>query len=1008
MNRSALGAFDDVSRAFIVQAMGGGGRPRREPKHGHQKTWDHLRILPDIGSVSKSPRSKCRNTLLAADGDATYFLSSQQASAPSTPRMRGGSRFTDTLSSTAFVSVEGGTASQQRKFGYGPKPYSRKSKMLQGLGAQSMLPAGQGGIDRTAPMSPGRPSQQENQVAANFQIGGSSPSSMDSRQQPAPDEPTFKQVPKSGSRVIRQESRKVTEAPDDFEGRNSKKANRRTSFESEGSNHMKEDGYAAVGSTEPDNAEPQAEDPVRTSKRQSSKSMHSSTEMGETDDAVPATPAAGNHRNGSWQPGDEQGDTPTTSEAPPTGSSLEDFWASCFDKVKEGTELHHADLPKALEAAGFVCPNISWIQDIAKGITSFASFDIHEFLEFTRRYKEKQLEAYTAAFAKCDSDGSGYVEVHELASLLKSIGTEPMSHVLDEVIREVDEDGRGTLDFQEFEKLMDLILAREGFTKSECDTFVGIFSRNVREDRGWIETRDLVHILNWLGFAWDQERTQEVVDEVDDDRTGTINLREYLRCMRIVREKELQRVRQIIDEISAENKRAINKDDLPSMLRKMGYDILDSAVVYEAATEAGLSRDQLTLEEAWRLLLVFRQKEGFSTSEIKKIDEVFDKHDRDLSGDLTAMEATRALRDLGYLASFEVMQSVVSKVDVDDTGEVDAVEFRKMIRILQDMEVTQYREAFNAADTENEGLLSVAVASQTIASLGFNTTKKFVETMGFMACSAESLFAPAPAKVLIPAKPSVTSEQKLQEKLQEKGGGMILDTFVRTCRMLSHDARERRRQNGGWSESEVREFKTLFDRYDTKQTGSLASRELVKLVEDLFPGLANDRSIRPQLQEMMKQVSQTASGCLIFKDFLQLMQLFREFRDRERVAKEEKAIRDSRFNTNEVQGFRELFLEADTAASGQLSFEEFRKMLALITPLGDALTTELHRIFLEVAHKRPVPAGYKRNVEVDFPEFLGLMKVLLDANFANIKNAGSSGRTKERSSDTSEAHRSDG
>merc|ERR1712014_248617 len=108
-------------------------------------------------------------------------------------------------------------------------------------------------------------------------------------------------------------------------------------------------------------------------------------------------------------------------------------------------------------------------------------------------------------------------------------------------------------------------------------------------------------------------------------------------------------------------------------------------------------------------------------------------------------------------------------------------------------------------------------------------------------------------------------------------GVMVMDTFVRTCRMLSKDARDIRRQNGGFSETEVREYKGLFDKYDTKKTGSLASRELVKLVEDLFPGLANDRSIRPQLQEMMKQVSQTPSGCLIFKDFLQLMQLFREF-----------------------------------------------------------------------------------------------------------------------------------
>ncbi|CAJ1450656.1 unnamed protein product [Effrenium voratum] len=216
--------------------------------------------------------------------------------------------------------------------------------------------------------------------------------------------------------------------------------------------------------------------------------------------------------------------------------------------------------------------------------------------------------------------------------------------------------------------------------------------------------------------------------------------------------------------------------------------------------------------------------------------------------------------------------------------------------------------------------------------------------------------------------------------------------FVRVCCQHARDLREVYKSNGGWTEGEVLQLKTVFDRYDVKHTGVLASKELVRMVEDLFPVLARDRNMRPQLQSIMKEVlSESAGGAasLGFKEFLKLMQLFREFQDNENAKKEADAIQASGFNASEVAQFRDFFLAAHESqgSAPELSYEQFRKMIDDITPLGDSLSAQLRHIFDQftrsLADGRSTASAQRE--DADFPEFLLMMKHLLDTNFAKIQ-----------------------
>lgn len=648
---------------------------------------------------------------------------------------------------------------------------------------------------------------------------------------------------------------------------------------------------------------------------------------------------------------------------------FEEVGQEIFDKVKDHNEVHRSELGRALELLGFVCPREAWIDEIFTRISpQYSTIEIDDFVTFLRDYAAFRDEAYEATFQRCDQDGSGQIDSSELAEMLQELDVQPMSHVLEEVIEEVDKDQGGTLDLDEFKELLDLLHLREGFTRPEFEEFMGIFERYQRR-RGEVDSKDLPSILNWLGFMWPKERIQQVLTQV---KTGSrIDTHNFIVCMRKVRECELEMVQRVMQRHDADHSGTLDMREVVPVLKEIGYEMWDISAIFEAAEEAGVPTTELDLSAFWRLLLTYRKREGFCDIDLEQIDKAFDKEQKEL---LPALEAMSALRELGFTANFLVMESMLNKVDVDDTGSLDKREFRKMVRMLQERETFNYKKAFWAAVPEGAQGLNEKEAAQAIKELGFRVRHQYL-----------SLAAQVCAK-----------SHRVDEPFLDQMA------FVRVCSYHSRDLREVYKSNGGWTEGEVNHLQSVFNRYDIKHTGLIASKELVRMVEDLFPVLARDRKMRPELQRIMKEVLQETWSFqgLGFKDFLKLMRLFREFQDRERSKKEAQAIEDTGFNSSEVAQFRDFFLAAHAHSNSrsagpgvEICFDQFWKMIFDITPLSDSLTAQLKNIFHQFTQKNPNAVRSKQRVEdADFPEFLLMMKHLLDINFAKIQEKTRSSR----------------
>jgi len=215
------------------------------------------------------------------------------------------------------------------------------------------------------------------------------------------------------------------------------------------------------------------------------------------------------------------------------------------------------------------------------------------------------------------------------------------------------------------------------------------------------------------------------------------------------------------------------------------------------------------------------------------------------------------------------------------------------------------------------------------------------------------------------------------------GHGVGFAGLVRTMVRHKRQARRATRETWGFSAQEVLELKLAFGEYKTSNSQSVDGHRLTSLIEDRFPGLANRTEMLPILRDAIIESDSEKRGRLNFTDFLKLMDHLRRLQMEEKLKKERSAVQDTKFNVRDVEEFRELYVSAGPAANDQLSAHAFQALLSKVCPLGDKNRQELASICKRVTG-RPFHGHHASRATLDFPEFLRILKALLDADFTQI------------------------
>jgi len=140
---------------------------------------------------------------------------------------------------------------------------------------------------------------------------------------------------------------------------------------------------------------------------------------------------------------------------------------------------------------------------------------------------QEQIAEFKEAFSLFDKDGDGTITTKELGTVMRSLGQNPTEAELTDMIAEVDQNGNGQIDFNEFLTMMSRKM-QENDTEEEIVEAFKVFDK---DGNGYISAAELRHVMCNLGEKLTDDECDEMIREADIDGDGQINYAEFVKLM---------------------------------------------------------------------------------------------------------------------------------------------------------------------------------------------------------------------------------------------------------------------------------------------------------------------------------------------------------------------------------------------------------------------------------------------------------------------------------------------
>ncbi|CAC5385571.1 CALM [Mytilus coruscus] len=135
------------------------------------------------------------------------------------------------------------------------------------------------------------------------------------------------------------------------------------------------------------------------------------------------------------------------------------------------------------------------------------------------------LADFKQAFKLFDDDDSGTITSKELGTVLRQLGQNPTEAELQDMINEVDEDGNGTIEIDEFVEMMKDKVLTNG--ENEDDVVLETFNVFDVDGTGLITCDNLQKVFSGLGIKCSDDEIKLMIDGADLKKDGVIDFEEF-------------------------------------------------------------------------------------------------------------------------------------------------------------------------------------------------------------------------------------------------------------------------------------------------------------------------------------------------------------------------------------------------------------------------------------------------------------------------------------------------
>jgi calmodulin len=144
---------------------------------------------------------------------------------------------------------------------------------------------------------------------------------------------------------------------------------------------------------------------------------------------------------------------------------------------------------------------------------------------------EEQIETYKVAFSMYDKNGDSKITIDELGDDVRNLGINPSKQKLSELLKEIDLDNSGTIEFNEFQIWMSNKMHYGKFERNEEDLLncFKVFDENGDQ---FITAEELKSVMKRLGQNLNDDEINLMITEADIDGDNRINFKEFVQLMK--------------------------------------------------------------------------------------------------------------------------------------------------------------------------------------------------------------------------------------------------------------------------------------------------------------------------------------------------------------------------------------------------------------------------------------------------------------------------------------------
>lgn len=146
-----------------------------------------------------------------------------------------------------------------------------------------------------------------------------------------------------------------------------------------------------------------------------------------------------------------------------------------------------------------------------------------------KKLSRDQVEYFTNLFMEFDSDYSGSISTVELSHVLKACGLNIDEEQVEDLINEVDADGSGEIEIDEFLALIEKELFGQEWSQEDFQASFSLFDA---DNHGTISAKELKKVLENLGETVTDFEVEEMIKFADKDSDGLITFEEFCEVMK--------------------------------------------------------------------------------------------------------------------------------------------------------------------------------------------------------------------------------------------------------------------------------------------------------------------------------------------------------------------------------------------------------------------------------------------------------------------------------------------